>query len=98
MKKILIIIAALALVAVSCDKTPKNEPVEATVALTLDGAPYAEADITVTLRELRRNLYNCKLQSSCLYRPFFFCNHLDPQVLLLCLIFQIVTRFLVRQR
>lgn len=52
MKKILIIIAALALVAVSCDKTPKNEPVGATVALTLDGAPYAEADITITLREL----------------------------------------------
>lgn len=52
MKKILIIIAALALVAVSCDKTPKNEPVEANIALTLDGAPYAEADITVTLREL----------------------------------------------
>lgn len=52
MKKILIIIAALALVAVSCDKTPKNEPVGATVALTLNGAPYAEADITITLREL----------------------------------------------
>lgn len=52
MKKILMLIAALALVAVSCDKTPNNTPVAAEVSLSLDGAPYAVSGIDVTLREL----------------------------------------------
>ena len=52
MKKILLIIAAVALVAVSCKKEPKNVPVPVTVSLEMNGAAYAAADVTVTLRDL----------------------------------------------
>lgn len=52
MKKILIFIAAVALVAVSCEKKPKSVPVPVTVALEMNGSAYAEAGITVGLRDL----------------------------------------------
>ena len=46
------IVATLAIVAVSCNPTPKNEPVVVEVSLSLDGEPYAVSGIDVTLREL----------------------------------------------
>lgn len=52
MKKFLLIIAAVALVAVSCKKEPKNVPVPVTVALEMNGAAYAAAEVTVSLRDL----------------------------------------------
>lgn len=52
MKKIFLIIAAMALVAVSCNKEPKNVPVPVTVSIEMNGTAYAEADITVGLRDL----------------------------------------------
>ena len=52
MKKFMMFVATLVLVAVSCDKTPKNEPVAAEVALQLNGTAYAVEGIDVTLREL----------------------------------------------
>ena len=52
MKKILIFLAAVTLIAVSCERTPKNEPVAATVSLTMGGEAYSAADITVSLRDL----------------------------------------------
>lgn len=52
MKKILLIIAAAALVAVSCNKEPKNVPVPVTVSLEINGAAYAVDNITICLRDL----------------------------------------------
>ena len=52
MKRILIFIAAAALMAVSCEEKIKNTPVDVTVSLQMNGEAYAAADITVTLREL----------------------------------------------
>lgn len=42
------LVAALAIIATACNK---NQPVEATVTLQLDGIPYTEAGITVNLGE-----------------------------------------------
>ena len=52
MKKYLMLIAAAALMAVSCEKEIKNTPVDVTVSLEMNGQAYAAADITVSLREL----------------------------------------------
>ena len=52
MKKILLFLAAVTALAVSCDRTPKNEPILAAVTLTLDSEAYAVADITISLRDL----------------------------------------------
>lgn len=52
MKKILLFLAAVTCLAVSCEKTPKTVPVPATVTLMLDGQAYNVADITVSLRDL----------------------------------------------
>ena len=40
---------AAAMVAVSCEKTPSNPPVEVQISLMLDGEIYAEDGITVAL-------------------------------------------------
>lgn len=52
MKKILLLLAAVTFLAVSCDRTPKNEPILAAVTLTLDSEAYAVADLTISLRDL----------------------------------------------
>lgn len=52
MKKYLLLIAAAALMAASCEKGIKNTPVDVTVSLEMNGQAYAAADITVSLREL----------------------------------------------
>lgn len=50
MKRIIIfMMAAAAMVAVSCEKTPSNPPVEVQISLMLDGEIYAEDGITVAL-------------------------------------------------
>lgn len=50
MKRFLILVT-LVLIAVSCQKTPKNSPVEATVTLQMNGSAYLEEGVTVTLRD-----------------------------------------------
>lgn len=50
MKRSLILVT-LVLIAVSCQKTPKNSPVEATVTLQMNGSAYLEEGVTVTLRD-----------------------------------------------
>ena len=52
MKKILMMMTAVALVAVSCQKTPKITPVPVTVTLEMDGNAYAEEGVNVSLRDL----------------------------------------------
>lgn len=52
MKKIILIIAAAAIAAVSCNKTPETVPVPVKVALEMNGAAYAEEGIYINLRDL----------------------------------------------
>lgn len=55
----------MALVAVSCQKTPKSVPVPVTVSLEMNGAAYAAADVTVRLRDLNGTAsYEAKTDAS----------------------------------
>lgn len=65
MKKILMFIATVALLAVSCEKKPKSVPVPVTVSLEMNGAAYEAADITVGLRDLNGTAsYEAKTDAS----------------------------------
>lgn len=65
MKKILMFLAAATLIAVACERTPKIEPVEATVSLKFGGEAYSAADITVSLRDLNNSaVYESKTDAS----------------------------------
>ena len=65
MKKILMFLAAATLIAVACERTPKIEPVEATVSLEFGGETYSAADITVSLRDLNNSaVYESKTDAS----------------------------------
>ena len=65
MKRILMMIAAAALVAVSCQQTPKNEPVPVTVSLEMNGIAYETADVNVSLRDLNTSAaYEAKTNES----------------------------------
>lgn len=54
MKKIInmfLIMAGISLVAVSCNKEPKQQPVQISIQLLCDGAPFSTEGVTVTLTD-----------------------------------------------